>query len=194
MMRCQKNIFENKLLAINNKSKFSYLSILISICHLNYNEFVLNANSYKYQWLHWVKTSIIDFVGSPPLIVNVQTVNFSNMLIQFPFSSVLLTKLKAQTLLLIGVNFNWILIKVFIFNRGDKSELTEDLINAEKRVDIIKQTCINTEKKITSCLQTVGGGIDSLSAEKRLKKMPEMQLYQCFAEFAELLGTDSVLG
>jgi len=88
------------------------------------------------------------------------------------------------------------LIKISIFNRGDKSEvLSEDLLSAEKRVDLIKQTCINTEKKIGSCLQTNGGGIDpSLSAEKRLKKMPQMQLYQCFSEFAEQLGTDSVLG
>jgi hypothetical protein len=46
-----KKILENKLLAINNKSKFSYSLILISIYHLNYNKFVSNANSciYLYQ-------------------------------------------------------------------------------------------------------------------------------------------------
>lgn len=89
-------------------------------------------------------------------------------------------------------------IKDFVhinLSRGDKSEvLTEDLISAEKRVDLIKQTCANTEKKITSCLQTAGSGVDSLSIEKRLKKMPQMQLYLCFTELAEQLGTDSVLG
>ncbi|XP_054168365.1 rho GTPase-activating protein 44-like [Oppia nitens] len=89
-------------------------------------------------------------------------------------------------------------IKDFVhinLSRGDKSEvLNEDLITAEKRVDLIKQTCLNSEKKITSCLQTTGTGVDSLSAEKRLKKMPQMQLYQCFTELAEQLGTDSVLG
>ena len=81
---------------------------------------------------------------------------------------------------------------LIIFFRGDKNEvLTENLITAEKRVDLIKQTCQNTEKKLSACLQTSGTGGD---LEKRLKKLPTTQLYQCFSEFSEQLGLDTVLG
>ncbi|RWS11466.1 rho GTPase-activating protein 44-like protein [Dinothrombium tinctorium] len=79
--------------------------------------------------------------------------------------------------------------------RGEKNDvLTTDLLNAEKKVEIIKQSCQSTEKKISACLQGVGLGTDTLSIEKRQKKMPEIQLYLCFQELGEQLGFDSVLG
>lgn len=79
--------------------------------------------------------------------------------------------------------------------RGDKSDvLTDELVNAEKRVELLKQTCQNAEKKITACLQTASGGNDPQPSDKRLKKMPEMHLFHCFNELSELLGNDNVLG
>jgi len=76
--------------------------------------------------------------------------------------------------------------------RGEKSDvLTLDLINAEKKVDLMKQACLSTEKKICSCLKSYGPGGD---IDKRYKKVPEISLSQCAQEFGELLGNDSVLG
>ncbi|KAL3223405.1 hypothetical protein MRX96_027578 [Rhipicephalus microplus] len=54
---------------------------------------------------------------------------------------------------------------------ADKSDvLTEDLIQAEKRVDSIKHTCACTHKRILSCLHNV-----SLEDNEKLqKKVPEL--------------------
>lgn len=44
-------------------------------------------------------------------------------------------------------------------NRDNKSEaLSTDLKKAEKKLDLIKQVCQNTEKKITACLQLLPSG------------------------------------
>ncbi|RWS28177.1 rho GTPase-activating protein 44-like protein, partial [Leptotrombidium deliense] len=78
---------------------------------------------------------------------------------------------------------------------GEKNDvLNNDLINAEKKVELIKHICQSTEKKICACLQTSGTGSDPSSLEKRYKKLPEIQLHMCFQELGELVGTDTVLG
>ncbi|XP_023231170.1 rho GTPase-activating protein 44-like [Centruroides sculpturatus] len=74
------------------------------------------------------------------------------------------------------------------FSRTEKTEaLNEDLVNVEKRVDLIKQSCHNTGKKIAACLQ--GVGTEASVAEKRLV---------CFnikmQEWSSNLGDSSILG
>lgn len=79
------------------------------------------------------------------------------------------------------------------FSRTEKTEaLNEDLVNVEKRVDLIKQSCQNTGKKIAACLQGVGS--EASVAEKRLKKLPEVLLAQCMQEWSSNLGDSSILG
>lgn len=79
------------------------------------------------------------------------------------------------------------------FMRTEKTEaLSEDLINAEKRVELIKQSCHNTGKKIAACLQGVGS--EAAASEKRMKKLPEALLAQCMQECSYNLGEGSLLG
>lgn len=76
--------------------------------------------------------------------------------------------------------------------RGDKSDvMTVDLVNAEKKVDLMKVSCQSTEKKIAGCLRGYGSGTE---IEKRSKKIPELHLSQCLLEHGEQLGADSLLG
>lgn len=76
------------------------------------------------------------------------------------------------------------------FLRAEKTEvLNEDLINAEKRVDQIKQTCQSIGKKMIACL-----GSETMSVEKRLKKMPDVILSQSMEESRNQLGGNSILG
>lgn len=80
---------------------------------------------------------------------------------------------------------------------AEKSEvLSEDLVNVEKRVELIKQVCQNLTKKLQACLQ--GQGIDGPAIEKRMKKMPDMQLANCMSEscatLAAALGEQSLFG
>lgn len=50
--------------------------------------------------------------------------------------------------------------------RAEKSDvLTEDLLNAEKRVESIKQSCQATQKKIAACQTDFGS---ETSIEKRM--------------------------
>ncbi|XP_076309682.1 rho GTPase-activating protein 44-like [Tachypleus tridentatus] len=79
------------------------------------------------------------------------------------------------------------------FLRAEKTEvLTEDLVSAEKRVELVKQSCQNTAKKVAGCLQS--GGTDVSGPEKRLKKLREIVLSQCMAESSGVLGESSILG
>ncbi|XP_022244831.1 rho GTPase-activating protein 44-like [Limulus polyphemus] len=79
------------------------------------------------------------------------------------------------------------------FLRAEKTEvLTEDLVSAEKRVELVKQSCQNTAKKVAGCLQS--GGTDVSGPEKRLKKLREIVLSQCMAENSGILGESSILG
>ncbi|KAL1474522.1 hypothetical protein MTO96_037906, partial [Rhipicephalus appendiculatus] len=74
---------------------------------------------------------------------------------------------------------------------ADKSDvLTEDLIQAEKRVDSIKQTCASTHKRILSCLHNV-----SLEDNEKLqKKVPELALFHSLQECHKNVGSQTLLG
>ncbi|KAH8038025.1 hypothetical protein HPB51_020675 [Rhipicephalus microplus] len=75
--------------------------------------------------------------------------------------------------------------------RADKSDvLTEDLIQAEKRVDSIKHTCACTHKRILSCLHNV-----SLEDNEKLqKKVPELALFHSLQECHKNVGSQTLLG
>lgn len=74
---------------------------------------------------------------------------------------------------------------------ADKSDvLTEDLVQAEKRVDSIKQTCACTHKRILSCLHNV-----SLEDNEKLqKKVPELALFHSLQECHKNVGSQALLG
>ncbi|XP_074552260.1 rho GTPase-activating protein 44 isoform X4 [Halichoeres trimaculatus] len=80
--------------------------------------------------------------------------------------------------------------------RAEKTEvLSEDLLQVEKRLDLVKQVTHSTHKKLTACLQ----GQQSTDMEKRSvkspsKKLPLTMLAQCMVEGAAVLGDDSLLG
>uniref|UniRef100_A0A8C6U3J1 BAR domain-containing protein n=1 Tax=Neogobius melanostomus TaxID=47308 RepID=A0A8C6U3J1_9GOBI len=75
--------------------------------------------------------------------------------------------------------------------RAEKTEvLSEDLLQVEKRLDLVKQVSHSTHKKLTACLQ----GQQGADPEKRSVKTPSVILAQCLVEGAAVLGDDSLLG
>ncbi|XP_078081567.1 rho GTPase-activating protein 44-like isoform X3 [Mustelus asterias] len=75
--------------------------------------------------------------------------------------------------------------------RAEKTEvLTEDLLQVEKRLELVKQVTHSTHKKLTACLQ----GQQGVDADKRSKKLPLTTLAQCLVEGSTILGEDSLLG
>ncbi|XP_057894954.1 rho GTPase-activating protein 44 [Melospiza georgiana] len=75
--------------------------------------------------------------------------------------------------------------------RAEKTEvLSEDLLQVEKRLELVKQVSHSTHKKLTACLQ----GQQGLDADKRSKKLPLTTLAQCLMEGSAVLGDDSLLG
>ncbi|XP_059804722.1 rho GTPase-activating protein 44-like isoform X6 [Hypanus sabinus] len=75
--------------------------------------------------------------------------------------------------------------------RAEKTEvLTEDLLQVEKRLELVKQVSHSTHKKLTACLQ----GQQGVDADKRSKKLPLTTLAQCLVEGSAILGEDSLLG
>uniref|UniRef100_A0A672N6X3 Rho GTPase activating protein 44 n=1 Tax=Sinocyclocheilus grahami TaxID=75366 RepID=A0A672N6X3_SINGR len=75
--------------------------------------------------------------------------------------------------------------------RAEKTEvLSEDLLQVEKRLDLVKQVSHSTHKKLAACLQ----GQQGTDLEKRSKKLPLTILAQCMVEGAAVLGDDSLLG
>uniref|UniRef100_A0A8C6Q1G1 Rho GTPase-activating protein 44 n=1 Tax=Nothobranchius furzeri TaxID=105023 RepID=A0A8C6Q1G1_NOTFU len=75
--------------------------------------------------------------------------------------------------------------------RAEKTEvLSEDLLQVEKRLDLVKQVTHSAHKKLTGCLQ----GQQGTDTEKRSKKLPLTILAQCMEEGAAVLGDDSLLG
>ncbi|XP_068769784.1 rho GTPase-activating protein 44 isoform X2 [Struthio camelus] len=76
-------------------------------------------------------------------------------------------------------------------NRAEKTEvLSEDLLQVEKRLELVKQVSHSTHKKLTACLQ----GQQGVDADKRSKKLPLTTLAQCLTEGSAVLGDDSLLG
>ncbi|XP_021270308.1 rho GTPase-activating protein 44 isoform X2 [Numida meleagris] len=75
--------------------------------------------------------------------------------------------------------------------RAEKTEvLGEDLLQVEKRLELVKQVSHSTHKKLTACLQ----GQQGVDADKRSKKLPLTTLAQCLTEGSAVLGDDSLLG
>ncbi|XP_067860364.1 rho GTPase-activating protein 44 isoform X2 [Heptranchias perlo] len=75
--------------------------------------------------------------------------------------------------------------------RAEKTEvLSEDLLQVEKRLELVKQVSHSTHKKLTACLQ----GQQGVDADKRSKKLPLTTLAQCLVEGSTILGEDSLLG
>ncbi|XP_077384506.1 rho GTPase-activating protein 44 isoform X2 [Festucalex cinctus] len=80
--------------------------------------------------------------------------------------------------------------------RAEKTEvLSEDLLQVEKRLDLVKQVTHSTHKKLTSCLQgQQGAEVEKKSVKSPSKKLPLTILAQCMVEGAAVLGDDSLLG
>uniref|UniRef100_A0A3Q2XFH4 Rho GTPase activating protein 44 n=1 Tax=Hippocampus comes TaxID=109280 RepID=A0A3Q2XFH4_HIPCM len=75
--------------------------------------------------------------------------------------------------------------------RAEKTEvLSEDLLQAEKRLELVKQVSHSTHKKLAACLQ----GQQNVEVDKKSKKLPLATLAQCMLEGAALLGDESMLG
>ncbi|XP_048347232.1 rho GTPase-activating protein 44 isoform X7 [Sphaerodactylus townsendi] len=75
--------------------------------------------------------------------------------------------------------------------RAEKTEvLSEDLLQVEKRLELVKQVSHSTHKKLTACLQ----GQQGSDSDKRSKKLPLTSLAQCLMEGSAILGDDSLLG
>nr|XP_025976356.1 rho GTPase-activating protein 44 isoform X1 [Dromaius novaehollandiae] len=75
--------------------------------------------------------------------------------------------------------------------RAEKTEvLSEDLLQVEKRLELVKQVSHSTHKKLTACLQ----GQQGVDADKRSKKLPLTTLAQCLTEGSAVLGDDCLLG
>uniref|UniRef100_A0A665VXB4 Rho GTPase-activating protein 44 n=1 Tax=Echeneis naucrates TaxID=173247 RepID=A0A665VXB4_ECHNA len=68
--------------------------------------------------------------------------------------------------------------------RAEKTEvLSEDLLQVEKRLELVKQVSHSTHKKLSACLQGQQG-----------KKHPLTTLAQCMVDGAAVLGDESLLG
>ncbi|XP_026214826.1 rho GTPase-activating protein 44 isoform X3 [Anabas testudineus] len=80
--------------------------------------------------------------------------------------------------------------------RAEKTEvLSEDLLQVEKRLDLVKQVTHSTHKKLTACLQgQQGTDTEKRSVKSPSKKLPLTILAQCMLEGAAVLGDDSLLG
>ncbi|XP_053530869.1 rho GTPase-activating protein 44 isoform X7 [Ictalurus punctatus] len=80
--------------------------------------------------------------------------------------------------------------------RAEKTEvLSDDLLQVEKRLDLVKQVSHSTHKKLTACLQgQQGADVDKRSVKSPTKKLPLTTLAQCMIEGAAVLGDDSLLG
>ncbi|XP_027706006.1 rho GTPase-activating protein 44 isoform X3 [Vombatus ursinus] len=75
--------------------------------------------------------------------------------------------------------------------RAEKTEvLNEDLLQVEKRLELVKQVSHSTHKKLTACLQ----GQQGVEADKRSKKLPLTALAQCLMEGSAILGDETLLG
>ncbi|XP_035853790.1 rho GTPase-activating protein 44 isoform X12 [Sander lucioperca] len=79
---------------------------------------------------------------------------------------------------------------------AEKTEvLSEDLLQVEKRLELVKQVSHSTHKKLTACLQGQQGvDVDKKSVRSPSKKLPLTTLAQCMVEGAAVLGDESLLG
>ncbi|XP_070783044.1 rho GTPase-activating protein 44-like [Enoplosus armatus] len=79
---------------------------------------------------------------------------------------------------------------------AEKTEvLSDDLLQVEKRLELVKQVSHSTHKKLTACLQGQQGvDVDKKSVRSPSKKLPLTTLAQCMVEGAAVLGDESLLG
>ncbi|XP_061733189.1 rho GTPase-activating protein 44-like isoform X5 [Nerophis ophidion] len=79
---------------------------------------------------------------------------------------------------------------------AEKTEvLSEDLLQAEKRLELVKQVSHSTHKRLAACLQSQQGvEVDKKSVRSPSKKLPLATLAQCMVEGAAVLGDESLLG
>nr|XP_046232972.1 rho GTPase-activating protein 44-like isoform X3 [Scatophagus argus] len=79
---------------------------------------------------------------------------------------------------------------------AEKTEvLSEDLLQVEKRLELVKQVSHSTHKKLTACLQGQQGvDVDKKSVRSPSKKLPLTTLAQCMLDGAAVLGDESLLG
>uniref|UniRef100_A0A1A7Y8Y6 Rho GTPase-activating protein 44 n=1 Tax=Iconisemion striatum TaxID=60296 RepID=A0A1A7Y8Y6_9TELE len=80
--------------------------------------------------------------------------------------------------------------------RAEKTEvLSDDLLQVEKRLELVKQVSHSTHKKLTACLQGQQGvDVDKKSVRSPSKKLPLTTLAQCLVEGAAVLGDETLLG
>ncbi|XP_037611252.1 rho GTPase-activating protein 44-like isoform X6 [Sebastes umbrosus] len=80
--------------------------------------------------------------------------------------------------------------------RAEKTEvLSDDLLQVEKRLELVKQVSHSTHKKLTACLQGQQGvEVEKKSVRSPSKKLPLTTLAQCMVEGAAVLGDESLLG
>ncbi|XP_028989622.1 rho GTPase-activating protein 44-like isoform X7 [Betta splendens] len=80
--------------------------------------------------------------------------------------------------------------------RAEKTEvLSEDLLQVEKRLELVKQVSHSTHKKLTACLQGQQGvEVERKSVRSPSKKLPLTTLAQCMVDGAAVLGDESLLG
>ncbi|XP_010768257.1 rho GTPase-activating protein 44-like isoform X1 [Notothenia coriiceps] len=80
--------------------------------------------------------------------------------------------------------------------RAEKTEvLSDDLLQVEKRLELVKQVSHSTHKKLTACLQGQQGvEVEKKSVRSPSKKLPLTTLAQCMVEGAVVLGDESLLG
>ncbi|KAJ7987553.1 hypothetical protein DPEC_G00327680 [Dallia pectoralis] len=81
-------------------------------------------------------------------------------------------------------------------DRAEKTEvLSEDLLQVEKRLELVKQVSHSTHKKLTACLQGQQGvDVEKRSVRSPSKKLPLTTLAQCLVDGAAVLGDDSLMG
>ncbi|XP_076856618.1 rho GTPase-activating protein 44-like isoform X7 [Brachyhypopomus gauderio] len=81
-------------------------------------------------------------------------------------------------------------------SQAEKTEvLSDDLLQVEKRLELVKQVSHSTHKKLTACLQGQQGvDVDKRSLRSPSKKLPLTTLAQSLTEGAAVLGEDSLLG
>ncbi|XP_073775076.1 rho GTPase-activating protein 44 isoform X3 [Danio rerio] len=80
--------------------------------------------------------------------------------------------------------------------RAEKTEvLSDDLLQVEKRLELVKQVSHSTHKKLSACLQGQQCvEVDKRSVRSPSKKLPLTSLAQCLVEGAAVLGDDCLLG
>ncbi|XP_068438930.1 rho GTPase-activating protein 44-like isoform X2 [Clinocottus analis] len=79
--------------------------------------------------------------------------------------------------------------------RAEKTEvLSDDLLQVEKRLELVKQVSHSTHKKLTACLQGQQGLDVDKKSVRSPSKLPLTTLAQCMVEGAVVLGDESLLG